>query len=75
MKITVKLIGHLIYQERFSEKIMAFPASATAGDALARLRLNKRGHLIVVVNGRAVNLSEALKDGDRVVVSPIYSGG
>ena len=75
MKITVKLIGPLIYPAGFSEKTMVFPVSATTGDALARVKIEKRRPVIVTVNGRAVNLSDTLKNGDRVVISPIYSGG
>ncbi len=75
MKITVKLIGPLIYPAGFSEKTMAFPVPATAGDALTRAKVEKSRPVIVTVNGRAVNLSDKLNSGDRVVISPIYSGG
>jgi len=71
----MKLIGPLIYKAGFSEKKMALPNSATVGDALALAKLDKYREVIITVNGRAVCFSDVLKDGDRLALSPIYSGG
>lgn len=75
MKITIKLIGPLIYKAGFSEKKLVLPDPATVGDALERARLEKYREVIITVNGRAVCFSDVLKDGDRLALSPIYSGG
>ncbi len=75
MKITVKLIGPLIYEAGFSEKAMRLPAKTTAGELAARVKIKKSRSVIITRNGRAVAPGDALKDGDRVVISHIYSGG
>lgn len=75
MRITVKLIGPLIYEAGFSEKAIRVPARTTAGELVARVRIDKNRPTIITRNGRAVAPCDALKDGDRVVISHIYSGG
>ena len=75
MKVTVKLIGPLVYAAGFSEKDIALSGPATAGEVLARVQLGKSRPTIITRNGRAVTPYDALVDGDRLVISPIYSGG
>ena len=75
MKITVKLIGPLIYDAGFSEKQIELPGPVTAGELVPLVKLDRKRPVIITRNGRAVALSDALKDGDRVVISHIYSGG
>ena len=75
MKVTVKLIGPLSYAAGFSEKELTLAAAATAGDALALVHLGKARPTIVTRNGKAVASHDCLEDGDRLVVSPVYSGG
>ena len=75
MKITVKLIGPLIYEGGFSEKELALPGNMTAGELRAYVKIDSKRPAIITRNGRAVADSDALADGDRVVISHIYSGG
>lgn len=75
MKVTVKLIGPLIYAAGFSEKVVRLPASTTAQGLLARIGIDKDRPMIVTRGGSALLFAEELKDGDRVVISPLYSGG
>jgi len=75
MKIKVKLIGPLIYEIGFSEKDMEVPADTTAGALLDLLAITEQRPKIVTRNGKAVAPQELLADGDRIAVSPIYSGG
>lgn len=75
MKITLKLIGPLIYAAGFSEKEMRLSGKATVRNVLARVKVGKNRPTIITRNGEAVTLSHALRDGDRVVISPLYSGG
>jgi sulfur carrier protein ThiS len=75
MKVTVKLIGPFIQAFGFSEKEMNVPAETTADGLVALVNIDKARPKIVTRNGRAVAPDEALADGDRVVISPIYSGG
>ena len=75
MKVTVKLIGPLIYEAGFSEKQIEVGAGATVETLLEKIRLSKPRPKVVMRNGKAVVPGEILADGDRIAVSPIYSGG
>jgi sulfur carrier protein ThiS len=75
MKITVKLIGPFINQLGFSEKTTDFPAEATVESVLSLLAIDPARPKIVTRNGQAVAPGEKLRDGDRLAISPLYSGG
>lgn len=75
MKVTVKLIGPLIYEGGFSERVLELPGPMTAGELSAFVRIDKKRPTIITRNGRAVGGDEQINDGDRVVISHIYSGG
>ena len=75
MKVTVKLIGPLIYAAGFSEKEITLPGSAAAKQLCARIKLDKKRPTIITRNGNAITAADTLEDGDRVVISPLYSGG
>lgn len=74
MTVTVKVIGPHAYAAGFSERALSVPDPTTAGELLARVGLADRPS-IVTRNGKAVSAHDALAEGDRVVISPIYSGG
>jgi len=71
----MKMIGPFIYTAGFSEKEMEIPDATTAEGLLAMVSLEKSRPKIVTCNGKAISMSEAVKDGDRIVIAPIYSGG
>jgi len=75
MKVTVKLIGPLIYEGGFSEKVVRLPGPMTAGELSAFVKIDKKRPTIITRNGKAIANSEPVADGDRVVISHIYSGG
>ena len=75
MKVTVKVIGPLVYAAGFSERDFTLAGPATAGELLDRVHIGKSRPTIVTRNGDAVSPLDALEDGDRIVISPIYSGG
>ncbi len=75
MKITIKVIGPLIYEAGFSEKEFEVPPATTAAAALGLVHIPKRRPKIVTRNGKAVAPQEHLADGDQIAISPIYSGG
>ena len=75
MKITVKLIGPFVQLFGFSEKELDVPPGTTADDLIGLVSIDKSRPKIVTRNGRAVVPEEPLSDGDRLVISPIYSGG
>ena len=75
MKVVVKLIGPFIYSSGFSEKALNLPEGATTDDLLPLIKIAKDRPKIVTRNGKAVRRADVLSDGDRIVISPIYSGG
>jgi sulfur carrier protein ThiS len=75
MKVTVKLIGPLMYAAGFSEKEMEVPESVTSEKLLELVGIGPDRPRIVTRNGKAVGPAEAFAEGDRVVISPLYSGG
>ena len=74
-RITVRLIGPLIYQAGFTEKEIAAPPGTTAGALLELIAIAGESPKIMIRNGRSVAPHDLLQDGDRIAVSPIYSGG
>jgi molybdopterin converting factor small subunit len=75
MKITVKLIGPFVQVFGFSEKELDVPDGTTTDELISIVSIDKSRPRIVTRNGRAVGPNDALAEGDRVVISPIYSGG
>jgi sulfur carrier protein ThiS len=75
MKITVKVIGPLIYEAGFSERTLEVPIATTAEALLGEISIPKERAKIVTRNGKAISPEELLEDGDRIAISPIYSGG
>jgi sulfur carrier protein ThiS len=75
MRVTVKAIGPLVYEAGFSEKALTLAGPSTVAELLAQVNVGTRRPTIVTRNGKAVGPLDALEDGDRVVISPIYSGG
>ncbi len=75
MKITVKLIGPFVQAFGFSEKDLDIPPGTTADGLLGIVAIDRSRPKIVTRNGRAIAPGEELQAGDRVVISPIYSGG
>ena len=75
MKIHVKMIGPLIYDVGFSEKDLEIPERTTAEMLLELINVPKQRPKIVTRNGKAVAPQEELTEGDRIAISPIYSGG
>jgi len=75
MKLTVKVIGSLIETAGFSEKEFDVPAGTTVGGLTALLTIDRTRPVIITRNGHAAADGDEVASGDRVVVSPVYSGG
>ncbi len=75
MRVQVKMIGPLMYEAGFSEKELEVPDRATVSLLLSLIQVKKERPKIITRNGRAVAPEEELQDGDRIAISPIYSGG
>ena len=75
MKITVKLIGPFVQALGFSEKDLDVPAGTTADGLLGLIAMDKARPRIVTRNGKAIAPDDKIGEGDRIVISPLYSGG
>jgi len=75
VRIRVKMIGPLMYEVGFSEKEVEVPADTTAEALLDLIAVSRQRPRIMTRNGRAIAPQEVLEDGDKIAVSPIYSGG
>jgi molybdopterin converting factor small subunit len=73
--VRVKIIGPLMYEAGFSEKDVTVPESTTVEALLDLVSVPRQRPKIVTRNGRAVTPEEHLADGDKIAISPIYSGG
>ncbi len=77
MKITVVIIGSLIDTLGFSEKQLILPDNFRLKDLLRKFSLEdyRKKRKMILRNGKPIKDEELLKDGDRIVISHIYSGG
>ncbi|MFH1330866.1 MAG: MoaD/ThiS family protein [Actinomycetota bacterium] len=75
MKITVKVIGGLVHRLGFGEQEREVPAGTTAGGLLAELGIPDARTVITTRNGWGIAPNEMIAEGDRILVSPPFSGG
>ena len=75
MTVTVKLIGPFIQAAGFSEKNFVIPKGTTADALIGLVGIDEKRPKIVTRNGRAIAPGEQIQERDRIVISPIYSGG
>jgi sulfur carrier protein ThiS len=75
VKVLVKLIGGLVHTVGFAEEEIPLPAGTTAGSLLAGLGIDRPGSVITTRNGQGIALDEAIEEGDRILISPPFSGG
>ena len=75
MRITVKVIGGLVSRLGFAEQEREVPAGTTAGSLLAAVGIGDPQTVITTRNGHGVAPGDELHDGDRILVSPPFSGG
>ncbi len=75
MKVKVKLIGPLISKMGFSEEEFEIPEGSRVSLLLEQLGIPGDLPLILTVGGMGASKEQILQDGDRVVISHVYSGG
>jgi sulfur carrier protein ThiS len=75
MQVTVKLVGGFVYTVGFSQKELDVEPGTTVGDIVDSLAIDPARPMIVARNGWAVEMSDEVQPGDRILVSPIFSGG
>lgn len=74
MKVTVKLFASFRV-DRFKVKEYDLPAETTCGEVSASLKISDEELGIILVNGRHVQLSQTLKEGDMLSLFPLVGGG
>jgi sulfur carrier protein ThiS len=75
MKVTVKLAGGLVHTLGFSERELELPAGTTVAGLLEAIVIDPAGPLIVGRSGWAIETDDEVRDGDRILISPVFSGG
>jgi sulfur carrier protein ThiS len=75
MKVTLKLVGGLIHTVGFSQKELDVEPGTTVADILASIEIDRARPMIIARNGHGVREDEEVEAGDRILVSPIFSGG
>ena len=75
MKVTVKLAGGLVHTLGFSGRELELPPGATAGDLLDAIGADRSRPLIVGRDGWAIETDDEVHDRDRILISPVFSGG
>jgi sulfur carrier protein ThiS len=75
MKVTLKLTGGLAHTSGFSHRELEVGPGSTVADVLDANGIDRSRSMIIARNGWAVEPDEQLEDGDRILVSPIFSGG
>ena len=75
MKITVRVIGGLALRLGFTTQEREVAPGTTAGRLLADLGIDDPQTVITTRNGWGIAPDEVLEAGDRILVSPPFSGG
>jgi sulfur carrier protein ThiS len=75
MNVTVRLVGGLVHTLGFSEREVELDAGATVAELLDAIGIERGRPLIVGRDGWAIDPADEVRDGDRIMVSPVFSGG
>ncbi len=75
MKVTVKMTGSFVHSVGFSERTFDLAPGTTAGGLLDAVKIDRSIPMVVARSGGAITPDEELRDGDRIVIAPVYSGG
>ena len=75
MKVTLKLAGAFVYSAGFSQKELDVEPGTTIADILGTLAIDGGRPMVIARNGHGVGPDEEVHAGDRILVSPVFSGG
>jgi sulfur carrier protein ThiS len=75
MQITLKLTGGFAHTMGFSHRELDVEPGSTVADILDATGIDRARPMIIARNGWAVETAEPVEAGDRILVSPIFSGG
>jgi sulfur carrier protein ThiS len=75
MKVTLKLAGAFVHTVGFSRRELDVEPGATIADLLDAAAVDRARPMIIARNGHGASADEEVREGDRILVSPIFSGG
>jgi sulfur carrier protein ThiS len=75
IRLLVKLAGGLVQTLGYSEREFRLPPGSTVAALLAEIGIPEARPVIVGRNGWAIEPTDELHDGDRILISPVFSGG
>jgi sulfur carrier protein ThiS len=75
MKVTVKLAGGLVHTLGFSEREIDLPSRSTVTELLDAVGIDRSRRVIVGRNGWAIDPADEIREDDRILISPVFSGG
>ena len=75
MKVTLKLAGGFVHTVGFSQKELDVEPGTTVGDILASIAIDRARPMVIARNGHGARPDEEVEAGDRILVSPVFSGG
>jgi sulfur carrier protein ThiS len=75
MKVTVKLAGGFVHTVGFSHREMDVEPGTTVGDILDAIAIDRGRPMVIARNGHGAKVDEVVEAGDRILVSPVFSGG
>jgi len=75
MKVTLKLAGAFIHTVGFSHRELDVEPGTTVADILDAIAIDRSRPMIIARNGHGATVEEEVRAGDRILVSPIFSGG
>ncbi len=75
MNVTLKLVGGFVHTVGFSQKELDVEPGTTVADILVMIGIDRTRPMIFARNGHGAKPDEEVQAGDRILVSPIFSGG
>jgi sulfur carrier protein ThiS len=75
MRVTLRLTGGLAHRTGFSHRELEVEPGSTIADILDAVAIDRSLPMIVARNGWAVEADEPVEAGDRIFLSPVFSGG
>jgi sulfur carrier protein ThiS len=75
MKVTLKLAGGFVHTVGFSHRELDVEPGTTVADILQMIAIDRARPMIIARNGHGAAVEEVVQAGDRILVSPIFSGG
>lgn len=75
IRVTVKLVGGFVHTVGFSEKEFDLAPGTTLASLLEAVTIDASRPMIISRDGWVLRPDEEVREGDRIVISPVFSGG